>query len=185
MIREETQFFHVYLLYGVPGSSPGKFLKTKNVGEAISGHFAKCLKSQIYLNYAYLQLFQRRKSPFIFFSLKRLKRLCHGKYAAYMDPAYQIVTAFLLKTGSLQVGISNAKLEKGCWSSSHQRILWANHVVFAQKDSIKLERICEHESSSKGVTAAALKKKPIYHHFTNTERAMRARKKQHFMSFSP
>ena len=43
-------------------------------------------------------------------------------------------------------------------SSSHQRILWANHVVFAQKDSIKLERICEHESSSKGFTAAALEK---------------------------
>ena len=52
---------------GVRGSSPGKILKTKNAGEAISGHFAKCLKSQIYLNYAYLQLFQRRKSPFTFF----------------------------------------------------------------------------------------------------------------------
>ena len=28
----------------------------------------------------------------------------------------------------------------------------------------------------KGVTAAALEKKPIYYHFTNTERAMRVRK---------
>ena len=37
--------------------------------EVISCHFAK---SQIYLNYAYLQLFQRRMSPFIFFSLKCL-----------------------------------------------------------------------------------------------------------------
>ena len=44
-------------------------MKTKNAGEAISGHFAKCLKSQIYLNYGYLQLFQRRKSPFICFLL--------------------------------------------------------------------------------------------------------------------
>ena len=47
------------------GASPGEILKTKNAGEAISGHFAMRLKSQIYLNYAYLQIFQRRKSPFI------------------------------------------------------------------------------------------------------------------------
>ena len=40
-------------------------MKTKNAGEAISGHFAMRLKSQIYLNYVYLQIFQRRKSPFI------------------------------------------------------------------------------------------------------------------------
>ena len=52
--------------------SGGK-LKTKNAGEAISCHFAKRLKSKNYLNYsyAYLKLFQRRKSPFIF-SLKCL-----------------------------------------------------------------------------------------------------------------
>ena len=49
----------------VRGASPGEMLKTKNTGEAISGHFAMRLKSQIYLNYAYLQMFQRRKSPFI------------------------------------------------------------------------------------------------------------------------
>ena len=49
----------------VRGASPGEILKTKNAGEAISGHFAMRLKSQIYLNYAYLQIFQRRKSPFI------------------------------------------------------------------------------------------------------------------------
>ena len=49
----------------VRGASPGEILKTKNAGEAISGHFAMRLRSQIYLNYAYLQIFQRRKSPFI------------------------------------------------------------------------------------------------------------------------
>ena len=47
------------------GGTPGEILKTKNAGDAISGHFAMRLKSQIYLNYAYLQMFQRRKSPFI------------------------------------------------------------------------------------------------------------------------
>ena len=50
---------------GGGGGAPGEILKTKNAGEAISGHFAMRLKSQIYLNYAYLQIFQRRKSPFI------------------------------------------------------------------------------------------------------------------------
>ena len=40
------------------GVSLGEILKTKNVGETISGHFAILLKSQIYLNYAYLQMFQ-------------------------------------------------------------------------------------------------------------------------------
>ena len=49
----------------VRGASPGEILKTKNAGEAISGHFAMLSKSQIYLNCAYLQIFQRRKSPFI------------------------------------------------------------------------------------------------------------------------
>ena len=44
----------------VRGASPGEILKTKN-----AGHFAMRLQSQIYLNYAYLQIFQRRKSPFI------------------------------------------------------------------------------------------------------------------------
>ena len=47
------------------GGAPGEMLKTKNAGEAISGHFAMRLKSQIYLNYPYLQIFQRRKSSFI------------------------------------------------------------------------------------------------------------------------
>ena len=42
------------------GVSTREILKTKKVGEAISGHFAMRLKSQIYL---YLQMFQ--KSPFI------------------------------------------------------------------------------------------------------------------------
>ena len=49
----------------IRGTSPVEILKTKNAGKAISGHFAMRLKSQIYLNYAYLQMFQRRKSPFI------------------------------------------------------------------------------------------------------------------------
>ena len=49
----------------VRGGSPGEILKTKNAGEAISGYFAMRLKFQIYLNYAYLQIFHRRKSPFI------------------------------------------------------------------------------------------------------------------------
>ena len=57
----EIQNFPVYLfLYGGLGASPGEILKTKKAGEAISGHFAMRLKSQIYLNYAYLQMFQRR-----------------------------------------------------------------------------------------------------------------------------
>ena len=51
---------------------PRKKLKTKNAGEAISGHFAKRLKSKNYLNYACLQLFQTRKFLFISFSLKCL-----------------------------------------------------------------------------------------------------------------
>ena len=49
----------------VQGGTPGEILKTKNAGDVISGHFAMRLKSQIYLNYAYLQMFQRRTSPFI------------------------------------------------------------------------------------------------------------------------
>ena len=49
----------------VRGASPEEILKTKNAGDAISGHFAMQLQSRIYLNYAYLQIFQRRKSPFI------------------------------------------------------------------------------------------------------------------------
>ena len=44
----------------VRGPPLGETLKTKNAGEAISGHFAMRLKSQIYLNYAYLQMFHRR-----------------------------------------------------------------------------------------------------------------------------
>ena len=44
-------------------------MKNKNAGEATSGHFAMRLKSQIYLNYAYLQMFQRRKSPFPCFKM--------------------------------------------------------------------------------------------------------------------
>ena len=47
------------------GGSLGKILKTKNAGEAISGHSALRLKSQIYLHYSYLQIYQRRKIPFI------------------------------------------------------------------------------------------------------------------------
>ena len=46
-------------------ASLGEILKTKTAGEAMSGHFAMRLKSRINLNYAYLQMFQRRKSPFI------------------------------------------------------------------------------------------------------------------------
>ena len=54
----------------VQGPTPGEILKSKNAG---AGHFAMRSKSQIYLNYAYLQMFQRRirNSPFIpgFFSI--------------------------------------------------------------------------------------------------------------------
>ena len=62
-------------------------------------------KSQIlYLNYAYLQLFQRRKSPFICFLLNVFEhttevimswQIYREALNAYMDPAYQIATAFL------------------------------------------------------------------------------------------
>ena len=45
--------------------SSEEILKTNYAGEAISSHFAMRLKSHMYLNYAYLQMFQRRKSPFI------------------------------------------------------------------------------------------------------------------------
>ena len=72
------------------------------------------LKSQIYLNYAYLQLFQRRKSPFIFFLLNVFEhkievimswQICREVLNAYMDPVYQTATAFWnLKTGILQAG---------------------------------------------------------------------------------
>ena len=66
IIEWEPKFPHVSLLVGWSGGgAPGEILKTKNAGEAISGHFAMRLKSQIYLNYAYLQIFQRRKSSFI------------------------------------------------------------------------------------------------------------------------
>ena len=65
MIREEIQFVSCILVVGDPGILPRKKMKTKNAGEAISGHFAKCLKSQIYLNYAYLQLFQEKVSDLI------------------------------------------------------------------------------------------------------------------------
>ena len=103
MIREEMQILHAYLLQG---GTPGTILKTKNAGEAISGHFAKRLKSQIYLNYAYLQLFQRRRSPFIyfFFLLNVFEhkievimswQICREVLNAYVDPAFQIATTFL------------------------------------------------------------------------------------------
>ena len=55
----------VSLLVGWSGGPPpGEILKTKNVGEAISGHFAMRLKSQIYQNYAYLCF--RGESPHLF-----------------------------------------------------------------------------------------------------------------------
>ena len=47
---------------GGGGGSPGEILKTKNAGEVTSGHFGMRLKSQIYLNYVYLQMFQRKMS---------------------------------------------------------------------------------------------------------------------------
>ena len=34
-------------------------------------------------------------------------------------------------------------------------MLWANHIVFVLNKSNKLERICEHESSSKSVKVVA------------------------------
>ena len=61
------KFPRASILVGCTGAgegSLGKILKTKNA-EAISGHSALRLKSQIYLHYAYLQMFQRRKTPFI------------------------------------------------------------------------------------------------------------------------
>ena len=63
----DPKFPHASFLVGWSrgGDTPGEILKTKNAGDAISGHFEMRLKSQIYLNYAYLQMFQRRKSPFI------------------------------------------------------------------------------------------------------------------------
>ena len=90
---------------GGPESSPWKKLKTKSAGEAISGYFSKRWQSQIYLNYAYLQLFQRRKSPFIIFFLLNVFehkievimswQICREVLNAHVDPEHQIVTAFL------------------------------------------------------------------------------------------
>ena len=65
IIEWESKFPHVSLLVGWSGGPPpGKFWKPR-MQEKPSGHFAMRLKSQIYLNYDYLQIFQRRKSPFI------------------------------------------------------------------------------------------------------------------------
>ena len=59
---------------GVQGSSPGIILKTKNAGEAISGHFAKRLKSQIYLTYHMpICSWFRGESPHYFFLLNVFK----------------------------------------------------------------------------------------------------------------
>ena len=70
MIREDMHFFFscVPLVVG-SGGPPLKNLKTKNAGEAISGHFAKCLKSQIYRNYAAVS---EEEVPIYFFPLKCL-----------------------------------------------------------------------------------------------------------------
>ena len=72
----------------VRGASPGEILKTKNAGEAFSDHFAMRLKSQIYLNYAYLQIFQRRKSPFIPCFLNVFEAGC----ASLVGCAYRLVS---------------------------------------------------------------------------------------------
>ena len=87
-------------------------------------------------------------------------------FAARIGDKYQIRL-----TRSICSGDVEAVLIKGFYEQTM--------LSFAQKDSIKLERICEYESSSIGITAAALDKKAknIYYHFTNTERAKRARKK--------
>ena len=72
----------------VRGASPGEILKTKNAGEAISGHFAMRLQSQIYLNYAYLQIFQRTKSPFITCCLN----VFEAERASSVGCAYRLVS---------------------------------------------------------------------------------------------
>ena len=53
-------------------------------------------------------------------------------------------------------------------------------LVFAQNDSIKLVRLCEHESSSKGVTAAALEKNPSipFYKYRASEASEKKKKKK-------
>ena len=57
----DASFRCLFLLVGGPGPSPEKIWKTKNAGEAIWAHFAMQLTFHIYLNLAYLQIFQRRR----------------------------------------------------------------------------------------------------------------------------
>ena len=84
--------------------------------------------------------------------------------------------------GSLQVGISNAKLEKVICNRDVKAVFIKG--FYEQTPCCLCTKRCNqtgndmrtYESSSKGVTAVGLKKKVIYYLFTNTKRAKQARK---------
>ena len=175
---------------GVRGSSPGKNLKTKNAEEAITDHFAKRFKVSNLPEFCLFAAVSEEKVP-IYISLKCLwtykievivsMQICRKVLNAYVDPAYQIATAFWnLKTGSLQEGISNAKLEKVICSRDVEAVLikW-----FYEQTMLSLHKTIQ--SNWKGyanmrVPVKGLRllpwNKPIYYQFTNTERVKRAKR---------
>ena len=136
-------------------------------------------------------------------------QICREVLNAYVDPAYQIATAFLtenkfwnLKAGRLEVGISDAKLEKVICSRDVEAVLikgfyeqtllslykkiqsnWTGYMNMT--DPVKVLRLLPWKQKTK--KKKKKKKNNIYYHFTNTDRAKRSRKenKNNILSFSP
>ena len=82
------------------GSSPGKKLKTKSAREGISGHYFKALKVSNLPELCLFAAVSEEKVPIYFFLINIFEhktevimpwQICN----AYVDPAYQIATAFL------------------------------------------------------------------------------------------
>ena len=92
--------------------SPRKILKTKNAGEAISGHFAKRFKVSNLPELCLFAAVSEEKVPINFFLLNVFEhkievimswQICREVLNAYVDPAYQPENKFRnLKTGSFQ-----------------------------------------------------------------------------------
>ena len=107
MIRKDMQCFHVSLLWGgggCGGPSPEKKLKTKSAGEGISGHFFKALKVSNLPELCLFAAVSEEKVPIYFFLINVFEhkiemimpwQICREVLNAYVDPAYQIATAFL------------------------------------------------------------------------------------------